>query len=181
MCRDPGSTKLSDELCELLKYREDISISPLAEAFLFCAARAQLLAEVIVPALQKEHTVLCDRFELSTHVYQGLGAGVTKDVIRMLSQVFQRPYPLVPHMTFVLDLPVHTALSRLPEKRDRIEKRGIDYYAQVRNRYQEYAAAFHSYISEYHVIDATGTPEQIHESIWKLIPQTLKQKSQSLT
>jgi len=175
-CNDPGSTVLSEELRTLVKYREDIQVAPLAEALLFSAARAQLVEEVIAPALQKGHTVVCDRFELSTYVYQGLGAKVSDNLIKELGSIFQQVYPIIPQLTFVLDLPVHEALSRLPEKRDKIEQRGINYFSNVRDRYTKMVKRFHRHTSEFYVIDAHGTPEQVHERIWKLIPDTLKKK-----
>ena len=173
-CRDPGSTALSDELRDIVKYREDIAVSPLAEALLFSAARAQLLAEVIAPALTKGHTVVCDRFELSTYVYQGLGANISERMIRELGLIFQQVFSITPTITFVLDLSVHEALSRLPEKRDKIEQRGVDYFGNVRTRYKDYAQKFNRLTSEHRIVDASGTPEQVHERIWKLIPQPLK-------
>jgi len=175
-CRDPGSTNLSEELRNIVKFREDIQVAPLAEALLFTAARVQLVDEIIAPALKKRYTVICDRFELSTHVYQGLGRNVSDATVKALSNVFHSVYSIMPHITFVLDLSVHEALSRLPEKRDKIEQRGIDYFVNVRDRYLKLSAEFHCPTSQYHVIDAQGSSEQVHERIWTLIPETLKQK-----
>ena len=173
-CYDPGTTVLSNELRDILKYRDDIKVTPFAEALLFLAARAQLIDEVIAPALQKGHVVICDRFDLSTYVYQPLGAGLTEHIIYQLGVVFQQVYSTSPLMTFVLDLPAHEALSRLHEKRDKIENRGVDYFGKVRARYQALAKQFHSDAAAFHIIDAAACPADVHEQIWRLIPTTLK-------
>ena len=79
--RDPGTTKLGTAVREILLHREDIPLANTTEMLLYMAARAQLVAELVQPALEQGHTVLCDRFLLANVVYQGYAGGLTVDAI----------------------------------------------------------------------------------------------------
>jgi dTMP kinase len=106
--REPGGTLLGEEIRRMLLH--DMSPSPAADALLFNAARAQLAAEVIEPALARGEVVICDRFSDSTLAYQGYGAGQALDALRELARFAVGA--LVPDLTVLIDLPVEEGLSR---------------------------------------------------------------------
>jgi dTMP kinase len=110
LVREPGGTELGERLRDLLLHRPEIGIDPLADALLFNAARAQLVAEVIRPALAAGTTVICARFADSTLAYQGYGAGVDLDLLRQLESIATGG--LKPDLTILLDLPVEQGLAR---------------------------------------------------------------------
>jgi dTMP kinase len=108
--REPGGTVLGEQLRDLLLRRADVVIEPLADALLFNAARAQLVAEVIGPALAAGNAVVCARFADSTLAYQGYGAGLDLDRLRALAAIATGG--LTPDLTILLDLPAETGLVR---------------------------------------------------------------------
>jgi len=106
--REPGGTPLGEEVRRILLH--GLSPTPAADALLFNAARAQLAAEVIVPALARDEVVICDRFSDSTLAYQGYGAGQALDALRELARFAVGA--LVPDLTVLIDLPVEAGLRR---------------------------------------------------------------------
>ena len=110
LVREPGGTDLGERLRELLLHREDLDIDPIADAFLFNAARAQLVADVIRPALSAGQTVICARYADSTLAYQGYGAAVDLGTLRTLERVATGG--VKPDLTILLDLPVEVGLER---------------------------------------------------------------------
>ncbi|MGE4158254.1 MAG: dTMP kinase [Planctomycetota bacterium] len=128
--REPGGTCLGDALRQIL-LSSDLTISPMAEAFLFNAARRQLVEEQILPALQRGDIVVCDRFWPSTVVYQCLAGGEREDDVRKLCALASAGAQ--PDAIAVLDVPLATTMARLGGKADRIESRGPDYLSRVRD------------------------------------------------
>lgn len=110
LAREPGGTELGERLREILLQRDDLAIQPLADALLFNASRAQLVAEVIRPALDAGRTVVCARFADSTLAYQGYGAGLDLDLLRRLEAIATGG--LRPNLTVLLDLPAEAGLTR---------------------------------------------------------------------
>lgn len=108
--REPGGTGLGERLRALLLERDDVAISPLADALLFNAARAQLVEEVVRPALHAGRLVVCARFADSTVAYQGYGAGLDLDLLRRLETIATAG--LRPDLTILLDLPAEVGLAR---------------------------------------------------------------------
>jgi dTMP kinase len=128
-CADPGGTALGDRLRELLlKQRHDMS--PMAEALLFMASRAELIARIIRPALDAGSLVLSDRYLLATVVYQGHGGGLDVDDLWSIGR--RAAGGLVPDLTVVLDLPLAQAQARRGRDADRMESRLLDYQERVR-------------------------------------------------
>lgn len=128
-CSDPGGTELGRHLRQLLlSYPGEMSLR--CEALLFMASRAQLIAEVIQPALAAGHIVLCDRFLLANVVYQGHAGGLDPTELWQLGRLSTGG--LEPDLTLVLDLPLAAALSRRKETADRMEKRGAEFHEKVR-------------------------------------------------
>jgi len=139
VCRDPGTTQLGEAVREILlsaTYRIDYR----AEMLLYMACRAQLVQEVIRPALATGKTVISDRFVLANVVYQGCAGDVAAEEIWCVGKIATQA--LLPNLTFVLDLDPAEAARRLPERRDRMEQRGADYFTDVRRGFLQEAARF---------------------------------------
>ena len=127
--------------------------------FLFMAARAQLVAEVILPAVAAGHIVLCDRFLLSTIVYQGHAGPLEPNVIRSIGASATQNRQ--PDCTLLFDAPLHVAMKRIGGQRDRMESRGEDYFTSVRRGFLSEAADD----AAIQVVDASGTQDEIHELV----------------
>lgn len=130
-CRDPGSSSLGNQVRQLVLQKSEVAIDPRSEMLLFMVARCQLVQEIIRPALAAGNVVLCDRFQMSTLVYQGHGGDVPLDEIRAVGQIATGG--LEATHTFVLDLPPAVAMSRISRGLDRMESRGLHYLERVRN------------------------------------------------
>lgn len=129
-CRDPGGTSLGEALREIVLHKTEHSIGAVAELLLYMSSRAQLVEEVIAPALAAGRTVISDRFLLSNVAYQAYAGGVSIDDAWLVGRVATGG--LSPRLTFVLDMSVERAASRLNRQLDRIEARGLDFSNRVR-------------------------------------------------
>ncbi len=136
-CHDPGSTPLGEAIrAILLGHREPISRR--AEMLLFMAARAQLVDEVIRPALEAAKTVVSDRFLLANVVYQGHAGGLDVQTIWRIGRVTTAG--ILPDLVFVLDMPPAAAAGRIDRQRDRMESQGAAYDARLRQGFLAEAA-----------------------------------------
>ena len=142
--REPGGTELGERIRELLLGRGEVS--PWAETALFAAARAQLVNEVIEPALQSGADVVCDRYLDSSLAYQGLARGI--GVERVLELNLQAIRGLLPDRTFLVVLDPEEAARRALGERDRIEQEGLDLQAAVDRAYNELASMFPNRITK---------------------------------
>jgi dTMP kinase len=136
-CRDPGGTALGNRIRSLVMDRDAIAIALGAEMLLFMASRAQMIEEVIRPALEAGRVVVCDRFTLATIVYQGYAGGLDPAAIARVGAVATGG--LLPDLTIVLDVPPAVARARVGPARDRIEDRPESYHDRVRRGYLEAA------------------------------------------
>ena len=143
--RDPGGTAIGNQVRELLLNGENVRMSSLAELLLYESSRAQLVQEVVRPALAMGRTVLCDRFTDSTVAYQGYGRGLDLDLIERLNAVAADG--LRPDLTFLLDLDPVVGLARArgrltqpPQRRDRLEDEVLEFHQRVRAGYRALAA-----------------------------------------
>lgn len=144
--REPGGTPLAEKIRTLV--REERTDPPVArsEVLLFLAARAQVVAEVIRPALARGEWVLCDRFADSTFAYQGYGRGIDVDLLRHFNDFATEG--LVPDLTVLLDVPPEVSRARLAAREaatataaDRIEQAGAEFHARLRTGFLELAKA----------------------------------------
>jgi dTMP kinase len=129
---EPGGTRISDQIRALLLAVEHSEMAPRAEAFLFLAARAQLVAQEIRPALEQGQLVICDRYTDSTLAYQGASTGLPAEELQPLNDFATGG--LTPDLTILLDVDVETGLKRQGDW-NRMEGRGLDYHRRVRERY----------------------------------------------
>ncbi|HEX8743357.1 MAG TPA: dTMP kinase [Thermoleophilaceae bacterium] len=159
--REPGGTELGERLRELLK--GTVAMTAHGEALLFAAARAQLVAEVIRPALEAGSVVVSDRFVDSSLAYQGAARGLGVDAVARVND--WATGSLRPDLTFLLELETGAAASRAGEA-DRFEDEGAALQAQVARAYDELARAEPS---RWRRVDAARPPEEVHEEVAAIV------------
>ena len=159
--REPGGTELAVKLRDILLDKTNTVVAPQAELLLVFAARAQHLAELIRPALQRGDTVLCDRFTDATWAYQGGGRELPAADIATLEQLVHGD--LQPDLTLLLDLPVEVGLARASRRgeSDRFETESMGFFERVREAYLQRAAASERFA----VIDASGSVDEVWEQV----------------
>jgi dTMP kinase len=164
-CRDPGSTPLGDAVRNILLNRQELHIADVTEVLLFTAARAQLVCEVIRPALEAGKIVLSDRFVISTFVYQCYAGGVPAEMLKSITA--EAVGDTLPDLGIVLDIPYEISVRRLGNRSapDRMERKGEEYHRRVREGFLHYAAAEPE---RYVVVDATPSPEEVADAIWEI-------------
>lgn len=172
LTHEPGGTALGDELRKALKRKRGSSISPRAELFLVAASRAQLVAEVIRPALQEGKVVLCDRFTHSTMVYQGYGRGLDFTAIQMVNNMATRN--LNPDLIILLDISPEQGLARKQSLKDRFELEDLSFHRRVREGYVKMAAAEPD---RWLVIDASLPKGKVAKIIWNRVSKLLPSHS----
>jgi dTMP kinase len=156
--REPGGTELGERIRELLLHGG--AVAPWAEAALFAAARAQLVADVIRPALTRGADVVCDRYIDSSLAYQGVARGLGVD--RVLELSLLATDRLLPDRTFVLIIPLGEAVRRRGRAQDRLEREDDAFLARVDAGYRELAGIFSRRVV---TADGTRTPEEVSEEI----------------
>lgn len=160
--REPGSTQLGERLRAIL-FDRALDLSPRVELLLFAAARAQLLAELVAPALADGRDVVCERFHPSTFAYQSVAGGLDEElVLRTLLEHANDPEPDV---LVVLDLPLEVALARRGAASDRIEAKDEAFHARVVEGYRIWARRH----PRTRLVDATGAPSAVHERVWEAV------------
>lgn len=162
LTREPGGTPLAEEIRALLLQPRDEVVCSDAELLLMFAARAQHLAQLIHPALERGAWVLCDRFTDATFAYQGGGRGIDTARIGTLESLVQGG--LRPDCTFLLDLPVDLGLARASQRSepDRFEQEKLTFFERVRRCYLDRAAAEPA---RFAVIDASRTLDRVQRQI----------------
>ncbi len=167
LCNDPGGTALGSKLRSiLLDKSEDISLR--AEALLFMASRAELVARIIRPALESGKTVISDRFVLANVVYQGHAGGL--DPAELWKVGYFSTNDLLPSMTFVLDLPIEEAVRRRGRDPDRMESRDAEYRERLRRGYLSEAQCRPD---RFRIIDASASVDEIQDRLRKEIERLL--------
>lgn len=159
-CRDPGGTPLGETLRDIILHQQDVPICPVSEMLLYMASRAQLVADVIRPALDAGQTIVSDRFLVSNVAYQGHAGGVRVDDVWAVGAVATDG--VRPDLTLMLDMPVEEAATRLNRGLDRIESRGAEFLDRVRQGFVVEANKAPEHIA---VIDASRDIESIQADI----------------
>jgi len=155
LVREPGGNELGERIREIVLYGA-LELDAEAEMYLFMAARRQLIAEVIAPALAAGQIVIADRYHDSTLAYQGGARGVPTT----WPSTFPRP-----DVTFLLSVPVESGLARLAlagKKPDRVESESVEFHKRVAAAYERLAAAEPNRFAR---LDATGSKEHIHQAV----------------
>jgi len=172
LTHEPGGTSLGNEVRTVLKREKGSSISPQAELFLFAASRAQLVAEVIRPALEDGKVVICDRFTYSTLVYQGYGRGLDLTAIEIVNNMATQG--LKPDLVIFLDISPEQGLARKRSLKDRFELEDLSFHRRVREGYLKIAAAEPD---RWLVIDASLPKGKIAEIIWDSVSPLVTSRS----
>ncbi len=177
LTREPGGTKIGDQIRKILLDPENKTLAPEAELFLYAAARAQHLAELIGPSLEAGKIVLCDRFSDATLAYQGYGRGLDPELIHTLDGIVTGG--LRPDMTVLLDLDTAAGLARA---RGRNSSRGLESEA----RFEAEDLAFHERVRQgyltlagrepgrFRVVDASPNPDEVRNRIRKIADDALQ-------
>ena len=171
LTREPGGTPLAERIRDVLLTPLEEVMNADTELLLVFAARAQHLATVIRPALERGAVVLCDRFTDSTYAYQGAGRGLSLARIAALEDFVQGE--LRPDLTLVFDLPVDVGLARASARGrlDRFEQEGQAFFETVREAFLARAAAAPQ---RYVLGDAAQPLAQVQQSLDSLLPQLLE-------
>ena len=171
--REPGGTEVGDRIRQILLSSESVGIEPMAELYLYAAARVQHIRQVIFPALRDGKVVICDRFADATLAYQGYGRGLD---LAWIEEIHARTMESVkPDLTFLLDLPVEEGLRRALKRmenhsvrEDRFEREALDFHQRVRDGYLTLARREPKRIF---VLDGMKDEQTIHREIVSRLPK----------
>lgn len=170
--REPGGTFIGDQIREVIMRMDNTMMHPNTEILLFCAARAQIVTEVIRPNLEKGVVVISDRYGDSTLAYQGYGHGldlqILKDILKFATGGLQ------PDLTLLLDLEVDEGLNRKIKggsEWNRLDAQKVEFHKRVRNGYKEMALAEPD---RWRVINASNEPHIVQQDIRKVILKKLE-------
>ncbi len=167
--REPGGVKISEDIRRILLDVDNQDMNDPCETLLYMASRAQLVGEVIKPALVKGKIVLCDRYLDSTIAYQGYGRGVDVKWIKLLGSF--ATHKINPDLTILFDIDAKLGLSRINREKDRIEKRDLNYHNRVRRGYLKIAQSEKKRIK---VIKVDRSREEIHQAVRVYLNKLLK-------
>ena len=169
LVREPGGSKIAEDIRSILLDNENRLMSNETEALLMTASRAQLTREVIIPKLNEGFVVVADRFQDSTIAYQGGGRGLDISFLKMLN-LFATNH-LIPSMTFYIDISAKEALKRtISNDFDRIENAGESFQVKVRN---EYLKLTKEEPKRVFFVDGTKKITEIHEEIWSKVEKII--------
>lgn len=160
--REPGGTQISEKIRSIILDKNNDKMSDECETLLYCAARAQLVNEVIRPALDAGRLVICDRFMDSTFAYQGVARGLGADYVENLNKAAIKD--VIPDLTIFLDLKPEEAFRRKggADKDDRMEMAGNEFHNRV---YEGYKLAQERHPERIVSIEVPGTKYQTQDSI----------------
>ncbi|MFB2539099.1 MULTISPECIES: dTMP kinase [unclassified Acinetobacter] len=173
LTREPGGTPLAEKIRQIVLEKNQEQLVNKAELLLMYAARAQHIEQVILPALQQQKMVLCDRFIDASMAYQHGGRGLPKSLVDVLNDNF---VDCLPEITFWLDLPVEVGMQRAKKRGelDRFEQEDIDFFQKIHDCYAMLAEQFPQRFCR---LDANLSPEQLTEQALKHIAEKLALKS----
>lgn len=176
--REPGGTVIGEQIREVILSTRNDSIRHETEALLFSAARAQIVAEVIRPALAAGRLVLCDRYADSTIAYQGYGLGLDLDALRAITRFATGG--LVPDLTFYVDVPPDMGIRRKRQQAgsgesemNRLDQKEIAYHTRVRNGYLEMARAEPE---RWAIVDGTHSIAAVQKAIRDRMEEELRKR-----
>lgn len=157
LTREPGGTDFAEKIRSVLL---QTNVDPISELLLLVSMRCEHMKKLILPALQEEKTVICDRFIDSTIAYQGYGLGVDLELIKTLHRLAEIRYP---DITFILDIDVEVGLSRAKDK-NKYEEMDIKFYSKVQKGFQKIVSAELNRCFIFAQIEKKND-KQIHEKI----------------
>ncbi len=171
--REPGGTELGEQIRNIIVHNsKGDEMCAETELLLFAAARAQLVRQVIAPALVAGKIVLSDRFLDSSTVYQGIARNLAADPVAQINRFAIGN--IMPHLTIIIDVPTEVSLARLKQRTtdlpDRMERENIDFYKKVREGYLVLAKGMPERIV---VVDGTKSADVIEKKIWSAVRERL--------
>ncbi len=169
--REPGGTAVGDQIRAVVHDTANTAIAPTAEVLLYSASRAQLVSQIIRPALAAGRVVLCDRFADSTMAYQGYGRGLDRATLAELTAIATGG--LRPDLTLLLDIDVTCGLTRRLTEGDemnRLDLEAIDFHERVREGYHALAAAEPE---RWAIIDADRPVAEVAADVWRIVSERL--------
>ncbi len=169
--REPGGTPVGDAVRRLLLDSATRRLDPVAELLLYFASRATNVSEVILPALDSGHIVLCDRFTDASMAYQGEGRGLGPEAVQLLDGLACRG--LKPSYTILIDINPRTSVARAkrrnkaaPRDEGRLERESLKFFKRVREAYMDIAGREPRRV---YVVNGERTPDSVHGEIWDLV------------
>ncbi|MDQ7030968.1 MAG: dTMP kinase [Ardenticatenia bacterium] len=175
LTREPGGTPIGDQIRHILLAHHNVDMTPEAEILLFSASRAQLVRQVIRPALAEGTIVLCDRYADSTLAYQGYGRGLDVHLLRRITAFATDD--LRPDLTVLLDVPPEVGLARRRQASqagkewNRLDSEELDFYRRVR---AGYLALAQEEPARWRVVDAAGPLDSVVDEVWQLVRASLQ-------
>lgn len=172
--REPGGTEIGEQIRNIIVHNsKGDEMCAETELLLFTAARAQLVREVIAPAIMRGAIVLSDRFLDSSTVYQGIGRNLAADPVAQINRFAVGN--VMPDLTVVIDVPTEVSLARLKQRAsdlpDRMERENLDFYTKVREGYLVLARGMPE---RFLVVDGTKSADAIEKKIWTEVQARLK-------
>lgn len=169
LSREPGGTEAGERIRDVVLDARHAQLSALSELFLMLAARAQLVSEVLRPALAGGKIVLCDRYGDASSAYQGKGRGLGIERVEELNQLATGD--LVPDLTFLVDLSPAEGRARMGDRqRDRMEREEAEFHERVRAGYLELAER---HPTRFKVLDGTLSREALEAEAWTHLEERL--------
>ena len=172
LLREPGGTKISEKIREIILNPEHLEMTPLTEFMLFSASRSQLVSEVIKPHLKNGYVVICDRYYDSSAAYQSYGGKLELKQVLKVNEIATGN--LKPDLTFLIDISPEEAFSRLAgrgDAKDRMENKDLKFYNKVHKGFKKIA---NKNKKRFVVIKGTLTIELIRSKILKTVNKKLK-------
>ncbi len=164
LVRDPGTTRIGEQIRSILLNPDHTEMGMRCEMLLYMAARAQMMVEVIAPALESGQIVISDRFISSTLSYQLGGDGLTAAEIKAVGQIAISGR--WPKLMLIMDMPPDRSIARVTRAKDRIEQRPAEYHQTVRENYLKQARQDPA---GYRVIAADRTIDEVTASVWAAV------------
>ena len=167
--REPGGTIISEKIRDILLDNDNHNMSSQCEALLYAAARAQLISEIIIPALNEGKIIVCDRFIHSSLVYQGIGRNLGIDNIATINKFAVAE--LQPDLTILIDIDYEEGLRRKKnqKKLDRLENAEDEFHRKVAEGYKY----VHEMYSDVKILNGENTVENISDEIFRLVKKAL--------
>jgi len=170
--REPGGTEISEKIREIILDNDNIKMSDRCEALLYAASRAQLIEEKLRPLLEKGSIILCDRFVLSSMLYQGIGRGLGVDEVKKIND-FATGF-IKPDLTIFFNIDYKTALIRKRANftADRLEREDFDFHKKIFDAYIDLSEKYKEDIKQ---VDASLSIDQVSENVLELIEDLLEE------
>lgn len=171
LVREPGGTDISEKIRDIIIDNDNINMTAKTESLLFAASRAQLVEEKIRPALNSGEIILCDRFVLSSLLYQGVGRGLGVDEVKAINDFATGD--IKPDLTIFFNIDYKTALvrKRANFSADRLENEDFDFHKKIFDAYLDIADRYKDQIKQ---VDATRSIDEVSADVLKIIKDLLE-------